>query len=440
MKKNLISEISRISELMGAKQLVTEQAAVKFMKSLYSMSDDVIKNFMKSFDSEVDNAINIVKKADGTVADNVVDDAIDVLLRNIDFAKLANIIIDQKMLGSSFDSQINNVIEVIKKNPNKKAEILSKVDNAIDELSFLTDAPDELVKQIKSQTRSKIDNALPKASSATNILSDELDKLLRESLNNNVDDVLNGTKSIDDVLKEFLTINGKKLSDFYNPKELSDYLTQLKGTLAQTSTKLTSSFGADIEKVWGQMTLSQQREFAKKSIEEITKKIPFAYRDLFDVKKLTSYMLKGADNEFSIKLFLSRLINIWKMSIGIQIVGLLWKGTNITAQQREGYELTWEDKLNYIMDGRSMQEMGFDILVPFVSWAATLIAAFDKDTTFDELKSQLPLTIRDNIYRNDSGEGYYVKQAGVTYPLELHNNQWEIQIDGQWYKLSDVDF
>jgi hypothetical protein len=92
------------------------------------------------------------------------------------------------------------------------------------------------------------------------------------------------------------------------------------------------------------------------------------------------------------------------------------------------------------MNGRSMQEMAFDIIVPFVSWAATLMAAFDKDTQFDELKSQLPLTIRDNMFRNESGKGYYIKQAGVSYPLELHNNQWEIQIDGEWYKLSDVDF
>ena len=60
-------------------------------------------------------------------------------------------------------------------------------------------------------------------------------------------------------------------------------------------------------------------------------------------------------------------------------------------------------------------------------------------TQFDELKSQLPITVRDNVFRNDAGNGYYIKQAGVIYPLELKNNQWVVQIEGQWYKLSDVE-
>lgn len=439
MKKNLINEINRISELMGGKPLLTEQAAVKFLKGIYNVSDDVIKSFMKKFDSEIDDAVKVVKNADATTARNVVNDAIEVLIRNIDFPKLANIMLDQKMLGTAWDGQIDNIITFLKANPEKEAEIFAKLEAKIDTLPMLSDAPEELVTQLKLQTKRKIKNGLPKSSTAAN-MAQELDDLLRQSLESSADDILTGVKSVDDVLSEFLTNNGKKLSEFYNPAELADYLTQMKGALAQISDKLMADFGADVSKVWNNMTLAQQREFAKKSIEEITKKVPFGYKDLFNVQKLTTYMLKGADNEFSIQLFLKRIFNIWKMSIGIQLLGILWKGTNITAQQREGYELTWEDKLNYMMDGRSIQEVAFSILVPFVSWGANLMAAFDTDTTFDELKSQLPVTVRDNIFRNESGEGYYFKQAGVSYPLELRNNQWEIQIDGQWYKLSDVDF
>jgi len=379
--------------------------------------------------------------------DNLSDDVLEALAKNsIDNVdELVRLLKAGKYLGSNFDDLSIRIMDRVDSMAQISPEIRKKVVNLykqkLDELPFLENSDEikqKLVRDFQTEFDTKFSDKMVRTTASS--IGNELDNLLKEVLNNNFDNILNGTKSIDDVLKEFLKTNGKKLSDFYNPKELSDYLMQLKGTLEQTSTKLTSSFDADIEKVWNKMTLAQQREFAKKSIEQITKKIPLSYRDLFDVKKLTTYILKGADNKFSIKLFLSRLTNIWKMSIGVQVLGLLWKGTNITAQQREGYELTWEDKLNYIMNGRSMQEMAFDIIVPFVSWAATLMAAFDKDTQFDELKSQLPLTIRDNIFRNESGKGYYIKQAGVTYPLELHNNQWEIQIDGEWYKLSDVDF
>ena len=99
----------------------------------------------------------------------------------------------------------------------------------------------------------------------------------------------------------------------------------------------------------------------------------------------------------------------------------------------------WDQKIEEILNGRSMQEFAFDILVPPVNWVASLISSLDRDTQFDELKSQLPITVRDNVFRNESGEGYYIKKAGVVYPLELRNNQWVVQIEGQWYKLSDVE-
>jgi hypothetical protein len=127
------------------------------------------------------------------------------------------------------------------------------------------------------------------------------------------------------------------------------------------------------------------------------------------------------------------------MSVAIQAVGLLYKASVLTAQQKKGYELTWDQKIEEILNGRSMQEFAFDILVPPVNWVASLISSLDRDTQFDELKSQLPITVRDNVFRNESGEGYYIKQAGVVYPLELRNNQWVVQIEGQWYKLSDVE-
>ena len=128
---------------------------------------------------------------------------------------------------------------------------------------------------------------------------------MRQTFEANIDEILVGSKSIDDVLSEFLTNNGKKLSQFYNPKELADYVTQMKGALRQIDDRLVRGFGGDVIQVWDKMTLGQQREFAKRSVEEITKSVPFGFKDLLNIKKLTNYVIKGADNEFSVKLFLA---------------------------------------------------------------------------------------------------------------------------------------
>jgi len=434
MKKKLISEVSRIQELMG-KSIISEQATVpKFLKSIFAMlGDDAVKKSVKLLDDEVDNAINSLRKGE-----TISDDILEKLLKNLDWSNISKTILDGKLLGSAFDSKIDEAIEFIKNNPSKYNSTVLQFNNTLDKLPFLQDAPVELIDELKIVLKSKIDDGIKGVSKVIDV---SLDDALRNLFEQNIESIVEGTRSVDDIIKEFLQQNGKTLSKFYNPNELKLYVEQMTGALRQViekSSKLDSVY-TDLSKVWGKMTLVQQREFAKKSIEGITKQIPFGFKDLFDVKKLTDYVVKGADNEFSLPLFWKRIRNIWAMSVAIQAVGLLYKASVLTAQQKKGYELTWDQKIEEILNGRSMQEFAFDILVPPVNWVATLISSLDRDTQFDELKSQLPITVRDNVFRNESGEGYYIKQAGVVYPLELRNNQWVVQIEGQWYKLSDVE-
>jgi hypothetical protein len=434
MKKKLISEVSRIQELMG-KSIISEQATVpKFLKSIFAMlGDDAVKKSVKLLDDEVDNAINSLRKGE-----TISDDILEKLLKNLDWSNISKTILDGKLLGSAFDSKIDEAIEFIKNNPSKYNSTVLQFNNTLDKLPFLQDAPVELIDELKIVLKSKIDDGIKGVSKVIDV---SLDDALRNLFGQNIESIVEGTRSVDDIIKEFLQQNGKTLSKFYNPNELKLYVEQMTGALRQViekSSKLDSVY-TDLSKVWGKMTLVQQREFAKKSIEGITKQIPFGFKDLFDVKKLTDYVVKGADNEFSLPLFWKRIRNIWAMSVAIQAVGLLYKASVLTAQQKKGYELTWDQKIEEILNGRSMQEFAFDILVPPVNWVATLISSLDRDTQFDELKSQLPITARDNVFRNESGEGYYIKQAGVVYPLELKNNQWAVQIEGQWYKLSDVE-
>lgn len=433
MKKKLISEVSRIQELMG-KSIISEQAVPKFLKSIFAMlGDDAVKKSVKLLDDEVDNAINSLRKGE-----TISDDILEKLLKNLDWSNISKTILDGKLLGSAFDSKIDEAIEFIKNNPSNYNSTVLQFNNTLDKLPFLQDAPVELIDELKIVLKSKIDDGIKGASKVIDI---SLDDSLRNLFEQNIESIVEGTRSVDDIINAFLEQNGKTLSKFYNPNELKLYVEQMTGALKQViekSPKLDSVY-ADLSKVWDKMTLVQKREFAKKSIEGITKQIPFGFKDLFDVKKLTDYVVKGADNEFSLPLFWKRIRNIWAMSVAIQAVGLLYKASVLTAQQKKGYELTWDQKIEEILNGRSMQEFAFDILVPPVNWVASLISALDRDTQFDELKRQLPITVRDNVFRNESGEGYYIKQAGVVYPLELKNNQWTVQIEGQWYKLSDVE-
>lgn len=433
MKKKLISEVSRIQELMG-KSIISEQAVPKFLKSIFAMlGDDAVKKSVKLLDDEVDNAINSLRKGE-----TISDDILEKLLKNLDWSNISKMILDGKLLGSAFDSKIDEAIEFIKNNPSKYNSTVLQFNNTLDKLPFLQDAPVELIDELKIVLKSKIDDGIK---GATKLSDSSLDDALRNLFDQNLESLVEGTTSVDDIIKGFLQQNGKTLSKFYNPNELKLYVEQMTGALRQEidkSSKLDSVY-TDLSKVWDKMTLVQKRDFAKKSIEGITKQIPFGFKDLFDVKKLTEYVVKGADNEFSLPLFWKRIRNIWAMSVAIQAVGLLYKASVLTAQQKKGYELTWDQKIEEILKGRSMQEFAFDILVPPVNWVASLISALDRDTQFDELKSQLPITVRDNVFRNESGEGYYIKKAGVVYPLELRNNQWVVQIEGQWYKLSDVE-
>jgi len=408
MKKNLINEVSRIQQIMG-KSIISEQAVPKFLQKLFtSLGDDVVKKSVKLLDDEIDNAINSIRKGE-----TVADDVLEKLIRNLDFKNISRIIIDEKLLGTALDSKIDEAITFIKNNPAKYDSTILQFNNTVDRLPYLSDAPAELIDELKITIKTKIDDALK---SSSKITDSTLDDALRNIFDQNMESIIDGTKSIDDVLNEFLQVNGTALSKFYNPKEIKLYIEQMTGALRQTlekSTKIDSVY-ADLSKVWDKMTLVQKREFAKKSIEGITKKIPFGYKDLFNVQKLTEYIIKGADNEFSLPLFWKRIRNIWAMSVAVQAAGILYSATNLAAQQKKGYELTWQEKVNAILKGRSIEEFVFDLLVPPVNWLATVISSIDRDTEFDELKSQLPVTIRDNVFRNESGQGYYIKQAGVS--------------------------
>lgn len=433
MERKLLNEIERIADLMSVKTILTEQPIVaKILRGMFkSVDDDAARQLLKTTDNSADDLIRKIRNGE-----NLSDDALELLYRKIDYTDLAKTLLDNKALGSKFDGELQRLLNVLKDDPSKKDAVLDGLNKYFDGLSEAEGFTPELIDGLKKETSNRVESVLKQI---PNVATEELDNLLRQTLEASVDEILVGSKSIDDVLSEFLTNNGKKLSQFYNPKELADYITQMKGALRQVDDRLVRGFGGDVSKVWDKMTLGQQRDFAKRSVEEITKSVPFGFKDLLNIKKLTNYIIKGADNEFSVKLFLKRIANVWKMSIGIQLVGLIVDGTLLLSQEERGRELSWQDKLDVILDGRSMGEFAVDMLIPFVGWAASAHATLFGDETYDELKAQLPIGKRDNIFSTEGG-GYYYKEAGIEYPLEIIDNQWQIQFpNGEWFILSDIE-
>jgi CRISPR/Cas system CSM-associated protein Csm2 small subunit len=144
MNKQIISEVSRISTLMGVKPLITEQAVPRFIKSLLNLSDDVVKKFYKTGNNVSDDLLRKVRNGE-----SLTDDAIKLLLRNIDFQNLSKIIIDGKWLGSNFDNFVDSIVDKINKNPENTKNILNKFNNFFDNIPFLDDAPEELITALK---------------------------------------------------------------------------------------------------------------------------------------------------------------------------------------------------------------------------------------------------------------------------------------------------
>jgi hypothetical protein len=153
MNKKLITEIGKIQRIIYNKEIITEAMAPAFLKRVFSLADDVVKSFMKT--DLTDDIINSIRKGE-----QLSDEAVDRLLKNIDFNKLSATIINNKMLGTAFDEQVDKVIELIRKNPKQQEIILQKLDDSIDNIAFLSEGPEQLKNAIKKRTRAKVTESL----------------------------------------------------------------------------------------------------------------------------------------------------------------------------------------------------------------------------------------------------------------------------------------
>ena len=157
MEHKVINEIRRINDIMSGKIVLSEQRIVpQILKKIFNVvDDDVARKVMRSTDDSYDD---IIRKLRG--GKTLSDDAMELLLKVIDYDFLAKSLVDQKLLGDELNKGIERFINILKENPGRYDELTAKIDDVIDTFGFNEEFPEELIDAIKKDVRSKIDNAV----------------------------------------------------------------------------------------------------------------------------------------------------------------------------------------------------------------------------------------------------------------------------------------
>jgi hypothetical protein len=251
MNKKLITEIEKIQKIIFAKEIITEAMAPAFLKRVFSLADDVVKSFMKT--DLTDDIINSIRKGE-----QLTDDASERLFKNIDFNKLATIIINNKLLGTAFDDQVDRVIELIVKNPKQQESILQKLDDSIDNIAFISEAPEQLKTAIKKRTRTKVVDSLVEG---IDDVFDTIDNELK-SLDNIVQNMdpksvgrirwsqfWNGRLSDYDIIREKAAKAGSYI-ELFNDNQIKDILERAANTAKSLDPKLQDELNKVFKQPW----------------------------------------------------------------------------------------------------------------------------------------------------------------------------------------------
>jgi hypothetical protein len=251
MNKKLITEIEKIQKIIFAKEIITEAMAPAFLKRVFSLADDVVKSFMKT--DLTDDIINSIRKGE-----QLTDDAVERLFKNIDFNKLATIIINNKLLGTAFDDQVDRVIELIVKNPKQQESILQKLDDTIDNIAFISEAPEQLKTAIKKRTRTKVVDSLVEG---IDDVFDTIDNELK-SLDNIVQNMdpksvgrirwsqfWNGRLSDYDIIREKAAKAGSYI-ELFNDNQIKDILERAANTAKSLDPKLQDELNKVFKQPW----------------------------------------------------------------------------------------------------------------------------------------------------------------------------------------------
>lgn len=436
MDHNIINEIRRINDIMSGKQVLSEQIVPKILKKFFSvLDDDAARKVLRATDNTQDDIIRKLR-----AGETLSDDAMEILLRVIDYDFLAKSLIDQKLLGDKLNNNIQKIINILKENPGRYDELTKKMDEAIDTFGLNQEFPDELINSIKKDVRNRIDDSVKSADEASSIADNiNIDELI-DDISKKADNVSN-VSEFETTLKNFLTENRKRLTPMFTSRDIDRYVKEITGQLNVVLSKGKNSKNfKNIENIWSKLPLSEQEKIATEAIEKMTKNLPLNVKNLItNPKKFIERVVKGANGKFEFDVFMSNLKKTYIKLVLIQIVREIWKVTQTRSKQKSGYQVGVDGWVESLLDGRSWEEFFAGLAVPPVEWFATIMSYADRNTTYDEIREMLPPSYRDNFYRDET-DNMFIEKGGVKYPVYVKENHVVIEIDGEAYKLEDIDF
>lgn len=434
MENKILNEINRIGNLMGSENILSEQIVPKVLQKFFSvLDDDIARKVLRTTDSSQDDIIRRLRSGD-----TLSDDAMELLLRVIDYDLLAKTLVDQKLLGDRVNANIDKIINVLKENPGRYDELTQKMDDFIEKLGLNNEFPDELITGVKKEVRGRIDDGI--GNTSTKVEDIDINDIMNQATKkakgvNNIDDFKNA-------LKGFLTENRDRLTPMFTSRDIDRYVEEITGQLDVILSKGKNSKKLkNIENLWSKLPLSEKEKFATEAIENITKKLPLNLKNAIgNPKKLIDRIIKGSNGKFEWKVFWGNLKGVYFKAVLLQIFREIWKVTKTRGDQKSGYKIGYDGWVEALLSGRSYEEFIAGIVIPPVEWVSSGLSWADRDTTYDEIREILPPSYRDNFYREDDGRGMFIEKAGVKYPVYVKDNNVVIEIDGNPYKLEDIEF
>jgi hypothetical protein len=166
MNTKLLNEINRINSIMLGENVILEQASsVSLLKKIFSSVDEkTLRKILKNTDDDVIESVNKIKKGE-----SISDNRIIRLLASVDYDLLSKNLIDNKVFGSEFNKQIDNLIIRINSGKipyDKELNIFfEKMDNAF------TLYPDEVIKGLKKEVKRRVDDAVSVRGTSKKVLA-----------------------------------------------------------------------------------------------------------------------------------------------------------------------------------------------------------------------------------------------------------------------------
>jgi hypothetical protein len=169
MEYKLITEISRITEIMGADPIISEAVKpptglISVLKKLVSNSSDetISKVIAKTGIQSTDNAIDdiIVKLKNG---ENIGKKSLNLLLSQINGNELSKILVkSKKIIGEDFYNSINRYQRELKNGADKEVydRIIHSINTLIDNDAVLKNLPKNIKNALKLELKTKMDNAV----------------------------------------------------------------------------------------------------------------------------------------------------------------------------------------------------------------------------------------------------------------------------------------